>query len=129
MNIAIDFDGTCVTHAFPVVGVDIGAAPVLRDLVSAGHQLILYTMRSDHQTYPMVLMDAIKWFEDNDIKLWAVQANPEQYLWTTSPKCYANLYIDDAALGIPLLYDPLVSDKNYVNWSAVKLMLKDRGIL
>ena len=47
MVIAIDFDGTCVTHDFPAVGKDIGAVPVLKMLVDSGHQLILYTMRSD----------------------------------------------------------------------------------
>ncbi len=31
MDFCIDFDGTCVTHLFPKVGKDIGAAPVLRE--------------------------------------------------------------------------------------------------
>lgn len=47
MDILIDFDGTCVTHEFPLVGKDIGAAQVLRDLVSNGHRLILFTMRAE----------------------------------------------------------------------------------
>lgn len=46
MIIAVDFDGTCVTHEFPEVGKDIGAVPVLRELVEKGHKIILYTMRS-----------------------------------------------------------------------------------
>lgn len=33
MIIAVDFDGTCVTHEFPRVGKDIGAVPVLKELV------------------------------------------------------------------------------------------------
>ena len=45
MVIAVDFDGTCVTHAFPKIGEDIGAVPVLKRLVKAGHKIILYTMR------------------------------------------------------------------------------------
>lgn len=32
MDIVIDFDGTCVTHEFPLVGKDIGAVPVLKKL-------------------------------------------------------------------------------------------------
>jgi hypothetical protein len=28
--IAVDFDGTCVTHEYPKVGRDIGAVPVLK---------------------------------------------------------------------------------------------------
>lgn len=47
MDICIDFDGTCVMHEFPEVGQDIGAVPVLKKLVEAGHNLILFTMRSD----------------------------------------------------------------------------------
>ena len=47
MIIAIDFDGTCVTHEFPKVGKDINAVPVLKALVENGHQLVLFTMRSD----------------------------------------------------------------------------------
>lgn len=46
MVIAVDFDGTCVTHEFPKIGKDIGAIPVLRKLVEKEHQIILYTMRS-----------------------------------------------------------------------------------
>ena len=46
LDICIDFDGTCVSHEFPEVGYDIGAAPVLKELVSNGHRLILFTMRS-----------------------------------------------------------------------------------
>ena len=39
MIIAIDFDGTCVYHDYPYVGKDIGAVPVLKELVAAGHKL------------------------------------------------------------------------------------------
>ena len=45
MIIAVDFDGTCVSHDYPYIGKEIGAAPVLRELVAAGHDLILFTMR------------------------------------------------------------------------------------
>ena len=43
--IAVDFDGTCVTHEYPDIGRDIGAAPVLKRLVESGVRLILWTMR------------------------------------------------------------------------------------
>ena len=46
LTIAVDFDGTCVTHEYPYLGQDIGAAPVLRELADAGYRLILNTMRS-----------------------------------------------------------------------------------
>lgn len=46
MIIAVDFDGTCVTHEFPYVGKEIGAAEVLKELTDKGHKIILFTMRS-----------------------------------------------------------------------------------
>lgn len=102
MVIAIDFDGTCVTHEYPQVGKDIGAISVLKKLINQGHQLILYTMRSGKE-----LQDAQNWFLNNNIKLYGVQFNPTQGEWTSSNKCYAQLYIDDAALGCPLKQNDL----------------------
>src|SRR6266576_447443 len=96
MIIAIDFDGTCVTHEYPRIGKEIGAGPVLKKLSDAGHQLILWTMRSG-----ITLNSAIKWFENKGLPLYGVNTNPTQCEWTQSPKCYAPLYIDDAALGAP----------------------------
>jgi hypothetical protein len=133
MTIAIDFDGTCVTHEFPVVGSDIGAAPVLRDLVKEGHRLILYTMRSDYKG-GSYLQDAKDWFKKNGIDLYASQVNPQQKHWTSSPKCYAELYIDDAALGIPLTHHVDTAartrlDKPYVDWEKVRALLVAKGVL
>ena len=110
---AIDFDGTCVKHAYPGLGDDIGAVPVLQKLVKDGHRLILYTMRSG--TY---LGEAVHWFNENKIPLWGVNNNPEQYKWTASPKVYAHAYIDDAALGVPLV-TPHDGSRPYVDWSRV----------
>jgi hydroxymethylpyrimidine pyrophosphatase-like HAD family hydrolase len=117
LNIAIDFDGTCVSHEYPKVGKDIGAVPVLKELVNLGHKLILFTMRDGQE-----LRDAVEWFKQNDIKLYGVQYNPTQQHWTKSNKCYANLYIDDAALGCPLIYEDGV-DRPYVDWKRVREMI------
>ncbi len=122
MYIAVDFDGTCVTHEYPRVGRDIGAVPVLKKLVDAGHKLILNTMRSGDE-----LADAIKWFIDNDIQLFGINENPTQKSWTASPKVYANLYIDDAALGCPLTTDSFFTKKPFVkpfvDWREVEKQL------
>ena len=115
MYIAVDFDGTCVTHEYPRVGKDIGAVPVLKKLTDSGHLLILNTMRSGKE-----LDDAVQWFIDNDIPLYGVNENPSQKSWTSSPKVYAHLYIDDAALGCLLKMDNAVSDRPFVNWDAVE---------
>lgn len=119
MYIAVDFDGTCVTHEYPKVGKDIGAVPVLKKLTDNGHKLILNTMRSGKE-----LAAAIKWFIDNDIPLYGANENPTQKSWTTSPKVHANLYIDDAALGCPLIFDHAVSSRPFVNWVMVEEILE-----
>ena len=95
--IAVDFDGTCVTHDYPYMGSDIGAVPVLRELADAGYRLVLSTMRSGK-----LEKEAVAWFKSNNIPLYGVNTNPDQKSWTSSPKVYADLYIDDAALGVPL---------------------------
>lgn len=124
MIIAIDFDGTCVTHDYPQVGKDIGAIPVLKKMVQAGHTLILLTMRSGKE-----LTDAVEWFKNNDIPLYSVNSNPTQHTWTESPKVYAHLYIDDCGLGIPLNYIPMLSKRNFVDWERVEEMLKQNDII
>jgi len=140
MVIAIDFDGTCVTHDFPKVGKNIGAIPVLKKLVEAGHQLVLFTMRSDiknpktddyniHARGGKYLTDAVNWFKDNEIPLYGVQVNPAQHTWTTSPKAYAQLYIDDAALGCPLTYALELSDRPFVDWQEVESILINSEII
>jgi len=141
MEIAIDFDGTCVTHAFPEIGKDIGAAPILRALVKKGHKLILNTMRSNNGELPLFtttgeivntsgdfLDDAVEWFALNHIELYGIQSNPGQKSWTSSPKCYAQLYIDDAALGCPLIY-PEDGSRPYADWVEIVRMLEGIKIL
>lgn len=141
LDIAVDFDGTVVTHEFPNVGKDIGAEPVLKRLVEAGHRLILFTMRGNvtnntgHSGDPPVILngnfldDAKKWFEDRSIPLYGCQCNPTQAAWTTSPKCYAHLYIDDAALGAPLKRDADIAERPFIDWEAVENIFEMDGIL
>jgi len=133
MIIAIDFDGTCVTHDYPRVGTDIGSVPVLKQLVAKGHQLILWTMRCDSGVksgkFTSGLTDAVNWFKDNDIPLYGIQRNPAQDEWTQSPKCYAQLYIDDAALGCPLKFIPEISDRPFADWKQIELYLKANNLI
>lgn len=124
MYIAIDFDGTCVTHDYPRIGKEIGAIKVLKRLVEAGHKLILNTMRSDKE-----LQDAVNWFKKNGIELYGVNENPTQKRWTNSPKVYAHMYIDDAALGCPLINAPELSNRPFVDWDSIDLQLIQKGII
>jgi hypothetical protein len=138
MDIVIDFDGTCVTHEFPAVGLDIGAEPVLRKILDNGHNLILFTMRSDlpYPTYRNegrelppgnYLKDAIDWFDERGIPLYGIQRNPSQDSWTSSPKAYGQLIIDDAALGCPLIFNENISRRPFVDWEAVNDMMEYMG--
>jgi hypothetical protein len=141
ITINLDFDGTVVTHDFPHIGKDIGAVPVLRRLVEKGHQLILFTMRSDRtnkgdtldstilDVTGTFLTDAINWFKENNIPLYGIQTNPTQHQWTTSPKSYAQLMIDDSALGCPLKYDEKLSSRPFVDWIKVEKMLEEMGLI
>lgn len=65
MVIAVDFDGTVVTHRYPQIGMDIKAVPVLKKIVDAGHQIVLHTMRSGKE-----LEEAVAWFTENEIPLY-----------------------------------------------------------
>jgi hypothetical protein len=127
MIICVDFDGTCVTHEFPKVGRDIGAVQVLKELVESGNQLVLFTMRSNRPNGNF-LDDAVNWFKDNEIPLYGIQENPTQKNWTTSPKAYGEIYIDDAALGSPLIY-PGNGEKPYVDWNKARELLTEIGAL
>jgi hypothetical protein len=125
MYIVVDFDGTCVTHEYPAIGREIGATAVLRELVESGHKLILFTMRSDDpKNSKFFLTEAVKWFRERNIPLYGIQNNPTQKHWTSSPKAYGELYIDDAALGCPLVH-PEDDSRPYVDWVEVKEMLGD----
>lgn len=122
--IAVNFDGTCVEHQYPEVGPEVpGCVGVLRDLVNAGHRIILWTIRSGKE-----LEAAVHWFNDREIPLFGVNCNPEQASWSDSRKAYAHLYIDDAALGCPTTTDA-PGRRPYVRWGAVKWDLTARGFL
>jgi hypothetical protein len=122
--IAVDFDGTCVEHNYPAIGMDVeGAVDVLRTLNKHGHRIILNTMRSGQR-----LEAAVRWFRDRKIELWAVNRNPEQEQWTTSPKVYADIYIDDSALGCPLIFLEGVR-RPVVNWYKVRQLLESDGMI
>lgn len=124
MIIAIDFDGTCVEHEFPDVGADVpGAVQTLQSL-AMHHDLILWTMRSG-----AALRDAVQWFSERGIQLYGVNTNPEQTTWTDSPKAYAQLYIDDAALGCPLTQNRRLDGRPYVDWFAVRAALESAQVL
>lgn len=138
MILLVDFDGTCVTHEFPNVGQEIGATPVLKQLVEHGNRIILFTVRANvidpsslepgiHLESGQFLDDAVQWFKDRDIPLYGINENPEQKSWSSSPKPFAHILIDDTALGCPLV-QPIFGSP-YVDWEKVAVELVYRGAL
>ena len=126
MDIVIVFDGTCVTHAYPKIGKDIGAVPVLKRLVTSGNRLVLFTMRCDSEAGNH-LTEAVEWFTNNGIPLYGIQKHPGQHIWTDSPKAYGNLIIDDAALGAPVIENPMISNRPFIDWEKVSELPTPKG--
>jgi len=122
--IAVDFDGTCVEHEYPAIGFEVdGAVETLQALTKQGHKIILYSMRSGEK-----LDKAVKWFKDRKVELWGINKNPEQKAWTDSPKVYADIYIDDAALGCPIMFIDGAKHP-VVDWAKVRTQLEYDGVL
>lgn len=112
--IAIDCDGTIMEHRYPNLGPPVpGAFEWMKKFQDSGAKLILYTMRSDKE-----LFEAVKYCKDFGITFWGININPEQKEWTSSPKTWAHIYIDDHGVFCPLL-QPDITRRAYVDWSKV----------
>lgn len=124
MIIAVDFDGTVVDHRFPRMGLDLPhAVRVLNRIISEGHDLILFTMRSG-----VKLKEAEQWYGRHGIPLYSVNTHPNQASWTSSPKAHADIYIDDRGLGVPLMKEYWMESPG-VDWLLVEKLLEEAGIL
>ena len=119
MIIGLDFDGTVVVHKYPKIGAELpNCFMVLKQLIANGHKIVLNTMRSGKE-----LQEAVDYMTANGIKLYGVNKTPGQTNWTASPKVYAELYIDDAALGCPL------DSNGSVDWNEIENLLILMGII
>ena len=129
MYICIDFDGTIVEHVFPEIGEPVPhAIEVMKELQAAGHELILHTMRSNRPER-QYLEEAVLYCKSNNIQFFGINSNPTQSAWTSSPKTYGHLYIDDAALGCPLITPTHAPERRYVDWLEVGRILVESGCL
>ncbi len=123
MTICIDFDGTIVEHAYPEIGDPIPMAiETILQLQKRGHAIILFTMRHGE-----TLKQAVEYVENAGISLYGVNENPKQKEWTESRKVYGHHYIDDAAIGCPLIFKP--DRRPYVDWYVLGDMLRSMGLL
>jgi predicted HAD superfamily phosphohydrolase YqeG len=119
MFICVDFDGTIVDHQYPEIGQPVpNALKWLKTFNEQGANIILFTMRSDEKKKRPVLTEAVDYLKANGIKLFAVNENPTQASWTNSPKAYGHFYIDDSAVGCPLIH-PEGFSRPCVDWEKI----------
>lgn len=98
-TIAVDFDGTIVTHEYPKIGKEIPfATDTLKMLMKDKHRLILWTVREGE-----LLQEAIDWCKDRGVAFWAVNKDyPEEIPENNeyySRKIKADYFIDDRNIG------------------------------
>ena len=98
MIIAVDFDGTIVTHEYPKIGKELPfAIDTLKRLQqSPEYQLILWSVREGFE-----LQEAVEYCRNRGLEFYAVNSNyPEEEAQHEEPrKLKADLFIDDRNLG------------------------------
>lgn len=113
MTIAVDFDGTIVTHEYPNIGKEIPfAIDTLKRLQKLpDHLIILWTVREGEE-----LEDAVEYCRKRGLEFYAVNKNyPEESLECPEPrKLKADLFIDDRNLG------------GLPDWGVIYQMIKNR---
>lgn len=98
MLIAVDFDGTIVTHDYPAIGKEIPfAIETLKRLQRDGHRLILWTVREGRG-----LEEALTFCAERGLYFYAVNQDfPDELDGAVAQprKLRADLFIDDRNLG------------------------------
>jgi hypothetical protein len=97
-TIAVDFDGTIVTDAYPQIGQPmIFAFETLKRLLQDGHKLILWTYRTGKP-----LEEAVSFCKEHGVEFHAVNRNlleEDGDTKNTPRKIHADLFIDDRNIG------------------------------
>lgn len=126
MRIAVDFDGTiCKWASFPNIGEPVPMAlDTIRQLIDKGHEVFIWTVRSEG----FGLEEVVLFYISHGLKVAGFNKNPDQLCYSTSPKLDCDLYIDDKALGCPLMKDH-ETGRGYVDWISVSANLRVRDII
>lgn len=98
MIVAVDFDGVLCEDRFPEIGApDYEVVSLVRQLIDAGHEVVLWTCRVDAR-----LQEAVEWCEDRGLRFCAVNENApsNRARWATeypngTRKVYADVYVED----------------------------------
>ena len=97
MTIAVDFDGTIVTHEYPRIGKPIPfAIETLKRLEQEQHNIILWTVREGP-----LLEEALNYCKSRGLEFYAVNSNYQEIMENEifPRKLTADVYIDDHNLG------------------------------
>ena len=114
MTIAVDFDGTIVTHNYPAIGEEIPfAIDTLKLLRQDGHLLILWSVREG-----ALLDEAIEWCRQRGLEFYAVNRDYPEETTDNNPqfsrKLKVDVFIDDRNLG------------GLPDWGTIYRMIKQR---
>jgi hypothetical protein len=114
MTIAVDFDGTIVTHKYPAIGEELPfATETLKMLRQDGHRLILWSVREGH-----LLDEAVEWCRKRGVEFYAVNRDYPEETTDNNPhfsrKLKVDLFIDDRNLG------------GLPDWGTIYRMIKHR---
>ena len=99
MTIAVDFDGTIVTHEYPKIGKELPfATETLKMLIKEHHKLILWTVREG-----ALLDEAVNWCRERGVEFYAINKDypEERQEWNNhfSRKLKVDMWIDDRNIG------------------------------
>ena len=114
MTIAVDFDGTIVTHRYPEIGEELPfATDTLKMLIQDRHKLILWSVREGK-----LLDDAVEWCRQRGVEFYAINKDyPEEDTEKNrhfSRKLKVDLWIDDRNVG------------GLPDWGTIYHMIHDR---
>ncbi len=99
MTIAVDFDGTIVTHRYPEIGEEIPfATDTLKMLIADKHRLILWSVREGE-----LLDEAIEWCRERGVEFYATNRDYPEETRENNPsfsrKLKVDMFIDDRNVG------------------------------
>lgn len=117
--IAVDFDGTIATHAFPELGEALPEAfEVMQELQAAGHKLILNTCR-ENEPKREFLSEAVRYCRRNGVEFRSINENhrEDEFRANLGRKVFAHFYIDDRNIG------------GFPGWAEVRNFFKKEGLL
>jgi hydroxymethylpyrimidine pyrophosphatase-like HAD family hydrolase len=119
---AIDCDGTLFKWAkFPELGDEVPyAIGTVKRLIASGHAVYIWTCRGGEAIDPVK-----KRLKELGVKYSGINLRRSHHTYP-SQKIIADWYIDDKAIGCPLI--PQANGEPYVDWLAIEIFLRRQGL-